>query len=256
MNAPSPYPDLAGQVAVVSGGSRGIGAATARALARSGAAVALLARDEDALATVADAITGDGGQALALRADCTEADELRTAAQAVAERLGPATILAAFAGGDGMPVPTAQETAAHWRAVVDGNLTATFLTVSAFLPALTAAGHGSIITMASAAGRQAGGSSAAYAAAKAGVIGFTRHLAAELAGARVRVNCLAPSAVENDRMRTWMTAEQRAELAAAFPLGRIGQPEDVAAATLFLASEASGWITGITLDVAGGKVMV
>jgi 3-oxoacyl-[acyl-carrier protein] reductase len=110
--------------------------------------------------------------------------------------------------------------------------------------------------MASSAARQAARSSAAYAAAKAGVVAFTRHLAAEVGPDGVRVNCVAPSATENERMRTWTTEEQRAELAASFPLRRIGQPVDVAAAALFLASDASAWITGVTLDIAGGKIMV
>jgi 3-oxoacyl-[acyl-carrier protein] reductase len=155
-----------------------------------------------------------------------------------------------------MPVPTPRETAAHWREVVESDLTSTFLSVSAFLPGMIEGGRGAIITMASAAARQAAHSSAAYAAAKAGVIALTRHLAAELGPDGIRVNCIAPSAVENERLRTWTSEEQRSELAASFPLRRIGQPDDVAAAALFLASDASSWITGVTLDVAGGKIMV
>ncbi len=88
------------------------------------------------------------------------------------------------------------------------------------------------------------------------MIALTRHLAAEVGPHGIRVNCIAPSAIENERMRTWTTEAQRAELAASFPLRRIGQPVDVAAAALFLASDASAWITGVTLDIAGGKIMV
>lgn len=117
-------------------------------------------------------------------------------------------------------------------------------------------GHGVIVTMASAAARQAAQTAAAYAAAKAGVIAFTRHLAGEFARKGIRANCVAPSAIENDRMRTWMTEDQRLKLGRSFPLGRLGQPDDVAAATLFLASGASSWITGATLDIAGGKIML
>ena len=171
------------------------------------------------------------------------------------ERLGPVDLLIAFAGGNGRPVATASETVEHWREVVDGELTTTFLAVSTFLPDLMTR-SGAVVTMASSAARQASGASAAYAAAKAGVIGFSRHLAGELAEHGVRVNCLAPAAVENDRMRKFMTEEARQGLAGSFPLGRIGQPADVAAATLFLASDASSWITGITLDVAGGSYML
>lgn len=140
--------------------------------------------------------------------------------------------------------------------MIESDLTSTFLTTSAFIPAMIERHHGSIITMSSAAARQAAQSNAAYAAAKAGVIAFTRHLANEIAPHGVRVNCLAPSAVENDRIRKWTSEQQRQQLAASFPLRRIGQPDDVAAATLFLASSASSWITGITLDIAGGKIML
>jgi 3-oxoacyl-[acyl-carrier protein] reductase len=253
---PPRYPDLAGKIAVVTGGSRGIGAATARALAANGTTVAVVGRDDDALAGATDDIQARGGRALAVRADCTiEADVVR-AARTVTDQLGPPDILAAFAGGGGIPIPTANETPAHWREVIDSNLTATFLTISSFLAAMIERQHGSIVTMSSAAARQAAHSNAAYAAAKAGVIAFTRHLANEIAPHGVRVNCLAPSAIENDRMRTAMTEQQRQQLAASFPLGRIGQPDDVGAATLFLASDASSWITGITLDIAGGRIML
>ena len=250
------YPDLAGRVAVVSGGSRGIGAQTARALAANGAKVAVIARDEGALAEVAGGIAAAGGQALPVRADATVPEDIARAAATIADALGPVDILAPFAGGNGMPVPTVRETVAHWREVVDSDLTATFICVHAFLPGMLERRRGAIVTMASAAARQAARSSAAYAAAKAGVIAFTRHLAAEVGGDGIRVNCLAPSATANERLLTWTTEEQRAELAASFPLRRIGEPEDVAAAALFLASDASAWITGITLDVAGGKIMV
>jgi 3-oxoacyl-[acyl-carrier protein] reductase len=248
------YPDLAGKTAVITGGSRGIGAETARALARSHVAVAVVGRDLAAATGVAESINSAGGRAIAVAADCTLRADMERLNREVHEQLGAVDILVAFAGGNGMPVATAEETAEHWRGVIDGDLTSTFLAVAAFLPDLTAR-SGVIVTMASQAARQASGSSAAYAAAKAGVIGFSRHLAGELAKHGVRVNCLAPAAVENDRMRKYMTDEARRELGASFPLQRMGQPADVAGAALFLASDASSWITGITLDLAGGSYM-
>jgi 3-oxoacyl-[acyl-carrier protein] reductase len=250
------YPDLAGKVAVVTGGSRGIGAATAAALAANGAAVAVVGRDEQALDSVASSIEAQGGRALWVAADCTAADAVEQMAATVAERLGPVGIVAAFAGGSGGPVPTDTERFEHWREVLDTDLTSSFLTVQAFLPQMIEAGRGAIVTMSSAAARQAAWSAAAYAAAKAGVIAFTRHLAGEFGHKGIRANCVAPSAIENDRMRTWMTDKQRQQLGASFLLGRLGQPEDVAAATLFLASDASSWITGATIDIAGGKIML
>jgi 3-oxoacyl-[acyl-carrier protein] reductase len=250
------YPDLAGKVAIVTGGSRGIGAATAAAFAANGAAVAVIGRDEAALAAVTADIAAAGGRAIWVPADCTVPADLARMADAVAAELGPADILAAFAGGNGMPVPTESEQPEHWREIIETDLNSVFYTVHAVLPAMLARGHGAIVTMSSAAARQPAQSAAAYAAAKAGVVAFTRHLAKELGPRGIRVNCVAPSATENDKMRAWMSAEQRDALGASFPLRRIGQPADVAAATLFLAADASAWITGATLDIAGGKIMV
>jgi len=251
LEATAVYPDLAGKTAVVTGGSRGIGAEAARALAANGVAVGVVGRDRVALDAVVDGIHSSGGRAVALAADCTVEDDMRRLEADVHDRLASVDILVAYAGGYGQPIATSDETAGHWRQVLDGDLTATFLAISTFLPDLTSRA-GTIITMSSSAARQASGSSAAYAAAKAGVIGLSRHLAGELASTGVRVNCVAPSAVDTDRMRN-MPDDVRAGLAASFPLGRIGQPADVAAVTLFLASAASSWITGITVDIAGGR---
>lgn len=250
------YPDLRGKRAVVTGGSRGIGAATARALARNGVAVAVVGRDESALRAVVADITSKGGRGIGVVADCTDAAQVTAMAEQVHSELGSVDIAMPFAGGKGMPVPTETETLERWRDVVDSELTSAFLTVHAFLPEMADRGSGVVVTMASAAARQAAQSAAAYAAAKAGVVAFTRHIAGEFAGRGIRANCLAPSAVENDKMRASMTAEQLAAFGARFPLGRIGQPDDVAAAALFLASSASSWITGLTVDVSGGKVML
>ncbi len=255
-NTYASYPDLAGKVAVITGGSRGIGRATAQAFAAQGVAVTVVGRDQSAIEATVAAITTQGGRALGVAADCTVDEDIAALHRAVDARFGPVDILATFAGGNGMPAPTQSETGAHWRAVIESDLTSTFLTVSAFLPAMIARRSGLIITMSSAAARQPAKSSAAYAAAKAGVIAFTRHLAAEMGPTGIRVNCLAPSAIENDRMRAWISEADRRALGASFPLGRVGQPDDVASSALFLASSASSWITGVTLDIAGGKIMV
>jgi 3-oxoacyl-[acyl-carrier protein] reductase len=121
---------------------------------------------------------------------------------------------------------------------------------------MTARRAGSIITMASSAARFPGGAPIAYAAAKAGIIVFSQQVAKEAGPSRVRVNCLAPSTVLTERMRHAIPVEQQRQLAAMYPLGRLGVPDDVANASLFLASDASSWITGATLDIAGGQVMV
>lgn len=241
---------------MVTGGSRGIGATTAQYLAANGVAVAVVGRDEGALSSVAARIQESGGRAIGVRADCTAEDDVVALRDTVLSELGTPHIVASFAGGAGRPIPPPEETAAHWRMVLDSELVSTFLTVSMFLPSMLERGHGVILTMTSAAARQPARSAVPYAAAKAGVIAYTRQLATELGPRGIRVNCLSPSAVENDKMRAGMTPEQREQLGASFPLGRIGQPEDVASAALFLASASASWITGVVLDVAGGKIMV
>lgn len=248
------FPDLAGKVAVVTGGSRGLGAATCRALARNGARVAVNGRDTDAIDAVVAELRSMGAEALPAPADCTDATALSEVRDRVAAELGRVRILIAFAGGGRQPQSVLDVTEDEWRLDVERNLTATFLTVKTFLPPMMEGG-GSIVTMASAAARQGGGAPIAYAAAKAGVISFTQQVAAEVGKHGVRVNCLAPSTVLNERMQAAIPAERQEQLAAMYPLGRLGVPDDVAEAALFLASDASSWITGITLDLAGGQVM-
>ncbi|MEV8630763.1 SDR family NAD(P)-dependent oxidoreductase [Streptosporangium sp. NPDC051023] len=249
-------PALGGKVALVTGGSRGIGAATCLALAACGAKVAVNGRDRAAIDEVVATITADGGTAVAAPADVTDEAEVLAMRDTVERELGPVEILAAFAGGQGAPASTADLGAARWRAIIESDLTSVYLTVAAFLPAMVERGEGAIITMSSTAGRHPSGANAAYAVAKAGVVMFTKHLANEVGGHGVRVNCLAPSAVLNDRIQRFMSAEQLDELAASYPLGRIGRPEDVAQAVLYLASDVSSWITGVTLDLTGGRVIM
>lgn len=248
------YPDLAGKVALVTGGSRGIGAATSRMLAANGAKVAVNGRDAAAIDGVVGDIRSNGDQALGVVADCTALADIERMRQQVERELGPIAVLMAFAGGQGTPASTEQLAEEQWRSVIDTNLTATFLTVRSFLPGMIARRHGAIVAMASAAGRWPSQASAAYAAAKAGVAMFSRHLANEVGQHGVRVNCLAPAAILTERIQRQMPDAAQQQLAATFPLGRLGTPEDVALAALFLASDSSSWLTGVTLDVAGGKI--
>jgi 3-oxoacyl-[acyl-carrier protein] reductase len=248
------YPDLAGKVAVVTGGSRGLGAAACRALAANRVKVAVNGRDESAIADVVRELTDAGGEAMPAPADCTDAGALENMRNRVTDDLGPVDILLAFAGGGRQPQPLAAINESEWRTDIDRNLTATFLTMKTFLPPMVSRGTGSIVTMASVAARLAGGAPIAYAAAKAGIIVLSQQVAKE-AASHVRVNCLAPSTVVNERMQQAIPDEQLRQMATMYPLGRLGVPADVANASLFLASDASSWITGITLDIAGGQVM-
>jgi 3-oxoacyl-[acyl-carrier protein] reductase len=246
--------DLNGRVAVVTGGSRGIGEAAARRLAAAGAAVVVSGRDQKAIGEVTRSIEGAGGRAAGFAADVTDGGELERLREAAEAEFGPADILLAFAGGGGEPRALNDTTDEQWRQVVDGNLTSTFLTLRTFLPGMVERRRGAVITMSSTAGRQPGGASLAYAAAKAGVVMLTRQLAQEVAPSGVRINCLAPSTIVTERLTRLMPAEQRDHLAAQFPLRRLGTPDDVAEAALFLVSDRSGWITGVTLDITGGRV--
>lgn len=247
---------LSGRVAMVTGGSRGIGAATAARLARRGALIGVGGRDHEAIDRVVANIHSEGGQAMPAPAETTDADALNRAFQSVTEHFGPVELVAAFAGGNGSPRPTEKVEPAEWRDVIDADLTSAFLTIQAALPAMLASERGAIVTMSSAAGRQPSHASAAYATAKAGVVMFSKHLAAEMGSRGIRVNCLAPSAVLNEKMATTMTDDQRNTLAQSFPLGRIGQPSDVAAAAAFLLSDDASWVTGVTLDVSGGRIII
>ncbi len=251
------YPDLAGKVAVVTGGSGGIGAATCRLLAANGAKVAVNGRDPARIQGVVDAIGDVGGQAIGVDGDCTDPAAVQRLRQVVERELGPVEVLAAFVGGGrARPGPVADIPEPDWRSTIDGSLTATFLTIRSFLPGMIERGRGAIVTMASSAARLAGlGAPAPYVAAKAGVIMLTRQVASEAGPSGVRANCLAPHTVLTEQIRRAAPEEWRERMAAAIPLRRLGTPEDVASAAVFLASDAAAWLTGVTLDVAGGYVM-
>jgi 3-oxoacyl-[acyl-carrier protein] reductase len=257
--APVPtYPDLAGKVAVVTGGSKGIGAATCVLLGLNGARVAVGGRDVAAIDAVAGR-THEAGAAevVGVAADCTGPQGVARLREQVEGQLGPADILMAFAGGFGARTPLVETEPAEWSRVVESNLTATFLTLKEFAPGMIDRGSGSIVTMASNAARILDIKlTASYAAAKAGIMMLSRHAALELGPHGVRVNCLAPATILTDRVKGVMDEERRASVAALSPLGRLGAPDDPALAALFLASESARWMTGVTLDVAGGRIMM
>lgn len=258
MAVPVPtYPDLAGKVAVVTGGSRGIGAETCRCFAANGMKVAVVGRDEEAVSAVVTSIRSESGEAIGLLADCTDRDAIEDMRAAAVRELGPVDVLAAFAGFEPGQTPIDQVTVEMWRAVIEGNLTATFQTVTAFLPGMMERRRGSVITMSSAVGRLPDWSSVAYASAKAGILMFTRRLAYEVGRYNIRVNALAPSAILTERNEQRIPSELREKLIdEMFVLDRFGTPADCANAALFLASDASSWITGQTTDLNGGQVMM
>ncbi len=248
---------LEGKVALVTGSSRGIGATIARLFAREGALVAVHGRDETALAAVRRDIERAGARAIAVAADVTRLGEIEAMREKIERELGPVEILVANAGGSfTMPGPLEETSEEGWRASIEGNLTATFLTLRSFLPGMKARKAGSIITISSAAARRPHPQSPIpYAAAKAGIQMLTQHLAAQVGAYGIRVNCIAPETILTERNEQRIPEPQKRALVELHPVRRLGTPDDVARAALFLAGADSAWITGLILDVSGGAVM-
>ncbi|MGH7721772.1 MAG: SDR family NAD(P)-dependent oxidoreductase [Candidatus Dormibacteria bacterium] len=250
------YPDLAGRVAVVTGGSKGIGAATCRALAGNGVRVAVVARDQSGIDQTVASLNAAGGRAIGVSVDAMDYAAVEDMRQRVERELGPADILMPFAGGFARMTPVAEISEADWRYVIDSNLTATFFACKSFLPGMIERGRGAIVTISSNAARNLDVTlTASYAAAKAGIVQFTRHVAMEVGASGVRVNCIAPATTLTERVSSIMTDERIEQMTQLSTMKRIGLPDDSAMAALFLASDSASWLTGITIDVAGGRVM-
>jgi len=250
--------ELQGQVALITGSSRGIGAAIARRFAAAGAFVALHGRDEQALAEVSGAIRQAGGRTIVTTGDVTDFASIERIRAQVEREIGPIDLLVANAGGS-FTAPAALEDIPEdgWRASIDGNLTAAFLTLKSVIPGMKVRRRGAIITISSAAARRPHPRSPMpYAAAKAGLGLMTQALAMQVGPFGIRANCIAPETILTERNRTRIPDTQQVELAEQHPLPRLGDPDDIAEAALYLASGRAAWITGIVLDVAGGAVMV
>ncbi|HEU6449900.1 MAG TPA: SDR family NAD(P)-dependent oxidoreductase [Gemmatimonadaceae bacterium] len=248
---------LDGRVALVTGSSRGIGAAIARRFAESGAKVVVNGRDEAAIDSVRSDIERRGGKVIGVAADVTDFDAVERMREKIERELGPVDVLVANAGGNvERPGPIESISVDGWRRSLDVNLTGTFLTIRTFLPGMKERMRGSIITISSAAARRPSPHSpVAYAAAKAGIELLTKDLAAQAGPSGVRANCIAPETILTERNQRQIPEETQRRLVDTHPVRRLGTPEDVAEAALFLASDASAWISGVVLDVAGGSVL-
>jgi glucose 1-dehydrogenase len=255
---------LKGQSALVTGASGGIGRAIALALGGAGAAVALNFKSDSAGAEAAvAAISAKGGEALALKADVTDEKQVDALFASVLERFGTLDILVANAGIQ-RDAPAAEMTLADWRAVIDVNLTGQFLCARAAIRAFRARQHapppsralGKIICISSVHEVIPWAYRVNYAASKGGIMMMMKSLAQEVAAEKIRVNSIAPGAIRTDINRAaWETPAALEALLDLVPYGRIGEPEDVARAALFLASDASDYITGTTLFVDGGMTL-
>jgi 3-oxoacyl-[acyl-carrier protein] reductase len=249
--------DLAGKVAVVTGGSKGIGAATCRMLAANGVKVAVVSRSQPEIDAIVNELTATGATAFGMSADVTSSAALEHARATIEETLGPVDILIAYAGGFSRLTPIWELAEDEWRDVIERNLTSCFLTMRAFIPGMISRERGSIVLMASVTSRVIDRPlTSPYAAAKGGVLLLMRHAAIELGPYNIRVNAVSPGTVLSERVLSMTDDATRDEVARLSPLGRVGSPEDAAAATLFLVSDSAGWITGATVDVAGGRAMI
>jgi 3-oxoacyl-[acyl-carrier protein] reductase len=244
--------DLSGRVALVTGASRGIGRAVAESLARQGALVVAVARNENAAATVA-AIGAAGGRAEAVGVDVTDSPALERLPASIIERHGRLDILVSNAGitRDQLLMRMKRD---DWDAVLATNLTATFTLAQAAMRPMLKQRSGRIVAVSSVVGQTGNAGQTNYAASKAGLIGFAKALAREVASRNITVNVIAPGMIDTDMTRA-VGQKPHADWQTQIPLGRLGTVDDVAAAVCFLASDEAAYITGHVLAVNGGMYM-
>jgi 3-oxoacyl-[acyl-carrier protein] reductase len=244
---------LEGEIALVTGASRGIGRATALALARVGAAVAGTATTEAGAEAIGAAMAAEGLKGIGLTLDVSEQVSVDAAVARVTESLGAPSILVNNAGitRDNL-LMRMKDT--DWQGIIDTDLTSVYRMSKACLRAMTKARKGRIINVSSVVAVSGNPGQTNYAAAKAGMIGFTKSLAREVGSRGITANCVAPGFIDTD-MTSSLDEAQRRQLLAGIPLGRLGAADEVAAAVTFLASPAAAYITGETLHVNGGMLM-
>lgn len=245
--------NLKGRIALVTGASQGIGRACAIELAKAGATVALAARNETKLAEVAAEIAAAGGQAAAFALDIASEESIRNGAKGILDRFGKVEILVNNAGitRDDLMMRMKR---VDWDDVLGTNLTGTFLLTQALLRLMMKNRWGRIINISSVVGRTGQEGQVNYAASKAGLIGFTRSLAREVASRGITVNAVAPGYIETP-MTTVLGEKLREKMIEQIPLGRPGTDVEIAQSVVFLASDAAAYITGHVLDVNGGMFM-
>ncbi|MEK6280804.1 MAG: 3-oxoacyl-ACP reductase family protein [Acidobacteriota bacterium] len=249
--------DLNGKVALVTGASSGIGQATAQALAKNGARVAINFHRNSAGAEAARAqITGEGGSAIVVQADVTRANEVQSLVQQTVAELGPIDILVNNAGSLVERLKILELTEERWDEVIDLNLKSAFLCSRAVAGSMMERKTGAIINVSSIAGRNGGAlGSIHYSAAKGGLITFTKGLAKELAPFGVRVNAVSPGVVDTPYHEQFSSPEMMKTYAGMIPLGRVGTPPEVGKVICFLASDAASYLAGETIEINGGMFM-
>lgn len=244
---------LDGRIAAVTGGASGIGRATALVLAAAGARVFVGDLNETGARETCDAVKAGGGAAEPVHVDVTDGPSAEAFAAGVLDAAGPADVLVNAAGWDRLE-PFMENTPEFWDQLVQLNYLGPVRVARAFLPAMIDARRGAIVNVASDAGRVGSMGESVYAGAKGGVIAFTKSLAREMARHEIRVNCVSPGPTDTPLFRSLPEKMQEA-LERAIPLRRLAQPEEVADAILFFASDRSRFITGQVLSVSGGLTM-
>ena len=246
------------RVAFVTGAGRGIGRAIALRLARAGLAVGVTDVDEAGARAVADEIGAAGGAAVGRHADVTSIDAVRAAVDDVEARLGPVDVLVNNAGWDRMELFLDNDPAL-WDRLLAVNLKGVFNTTRAALEGMAARGRGRIVSIASDAGRVGSTGEAVYSACKAGIIGFSKSLAREVARKGITVNVVCPGPTDTALLAEVGSTERGAKIVAgmqrAIPLGRLGRPDDVAGAVAYLVSDEAAYVTGQVVSVSGGLTM-
>lgn len=245
--------ELEGKVALVSGAAGGMGAAVARSLSQLGATVVLNDLTVESLQQLGQNLTTPS---ISIAADVTKKPEIESMVKSIEMRLGSVDILINNAGVL-RPTKIVEIGEDEWDFVVGVNLKGTFLLSQAVIPGMRSRGWGRIVNLSSTAGKNVSTMGGAhYTAAKAGVLGLTRHIASEVADDGITVNAICPGLIDTDMTRRTITAAQADDYAASFPIPRLGRPEEVADLIAFLATDRAAYITGASLDINGGDLMI
>ncbi|MGQ3178035.1 MAG: SDR family NAD(P)-dependent oxidoreductase [Blastomonas fulva] len=250
--------DLTGRVAIITGSSRGIGAATARKLAAQGSKVVISSRKQDACDAVAAEINAEHGDgtAIAVSASISRKEDLQNLVDQTRAQLGPVDILVCNAASNPYYGPMSGISDDQFRKILDNNILSNHWLIQMVIPDMRTAGRGSVVIISSIGGLQGTGSIGVYNISKAADFQLARNLAVELGPDNIRVNCIAPGLIQTDMARAlWENEQVMSHIRSVTPMRRIGQPDEIAGAAVFLASDASTYITGQSIVIDGGTTI-